>query len=109
MFLTEQPFQEAIIALLRGINVGGKNAVRTADLRRWVAGVGGADVRTYAQSGNILLKLDGEPSPPNPLSPSKHGRRVARSAGVRASHPPHSSPRSTDEPARRAITAMDHR
>lgn len=40
----------------------------TADLRRWVAEAGGADVRTYAQSGNILLELDGEPSPPNPLS-----------------------------------------
>lgn len=43
------------VALLRGINVGGRNRVAMADLRRVVAGLGHTDVTTYIQSGNILF------------------------------------------------------
>jgi uncharacterized protein (DUF1697 family) len=43
------------VALLRGINVGGKNKVAMADLREVVAGLGHADVSTYIQSGNVLF------------------------------------------------------
>src|SRR5215469_14285143 len=43
------------IALLRGINVGGRNKVAMADLRRLVAKLGHADVATYIQSGNVLF------------------------------------------------------
>ena len=43
------------IALLRGINLGGKNAVPMADLRGWVEAAGGEAVRTYVQSGNVLF------------------------------------------------------
>lgn len=43
------------IALLRGINLGGKNRVAMADLRELVAGLGHTDVSTYIQSGNVLF------------------------------------------------------
>jgi uncharacterized protein (DUF1697 family) len=43
------------VALLRGINLGGKNAVPMAELRRWVEEAGGKAVRTYVQSGNVLF------------------------------------------------------
>jgi uncharacterized protein (DUF1697 family) len=44
------------LALLRGINVGGKNLVRMADLRAAFAELGFADVATYIQSGNVLFR-----------------------------------------------------
>jgi uncharacterized protein (DUF1697 family) len=43
------------VALLRGINVGGRNKVAMADLRELVAGLGHADVATYIQSGNVVF------------------------------------------------------
>jgi uncharacterized protein (DUF1697 family) len=43
------------IALLRGINVGGRNKVAMADLRQVVAGLGHTSVATYIQSGNVLF------------------------------------------------------
>jgi len=43
------------VALLRGINLGGKNKVAMADLRELVAGLGHTDVSTYIQSGNVLF------------------------------------------------------
>jgi hypothetical protein len=43
------------IALLRGINLGGRNKVAMADLRALVSGLGHADVTTYIQSGNVLF------------------------------------------------------
>ena len=43
------------VALLRGINVGGKNKVAMTDLRDVVAGLGHTDVSTYIQSGNVLF------------------------------------------------------
>jgi len=48
------PFQ--YLALLRGINVGGKNIVRMADLRAAVESMGFADVVTYIASGNVLFR-----------------------------------------------------
>ncbi len=44
------------VALLRGINVGGKTKVAMAALRDVCAGVGCEDVVTYIQSGNVVLK-----------------------------------------------------
>lgn len=44
------------IVLLRGINVGGKNKLKMADLRDALSNLGYANVQTYIQSGNILLK-----------------------------------------------------
>src|SRR5579871_1035030 len=46
------------IALLRGINVGGRNKVAMADLREVVAGLGHTDVATYIQSGNVVFTSD---------------------------------------------------
>jgi uncharacterized protein (DUF1697 family) len=42
-------------ALLRGINVGGRNAVPMADLRDAFEDSGYGAVRTYIQSGNVLF------------------------------------------------------
>jgi hypothetical protein len=44
------------LALLRGINVGGKNLVKMADLRAAVEPMGFADVATYIASGNLLFR-----------------------------------------------------
>jgi len=46
------------VALLRGINVGGKNRIRMADLVAAFEAHGMADVRTYIQSGNVLFGSD---------------------------------------------------
>src|SRR5262245_29879409 len=43
------------VALLRGINVGGRNAVPMAELRRVLEGAGHTSVRTYLQSGNVVF------------------------------------------------------
>jgi len=43
------------VALLRGINVGGRNKVPMAELREVVASLGHAGVSTYIQSGNVLF------------------------------------------------------
>jgi uncharacterized protein (DUF1697 family) len=43
------------LALLRGINVGGKNVVKMADLRLFFEEMGFADVATHIQSGNVLF------------------------------------------------------
>ncbi|UDY34783.1 DUF1697 domain-containing protein [Dermatobacter hominis] len=43
------------VALLRGINVGGKNPVPMAELRELFGELGHDDVRTHIQSGNVLF------------------------------------------------------
>ncbi|QHT61530.1 DUF1697 domain-containing protein [Paenibacillus lycopersici] len=44
------------IALIRGINVGGKNKLTMADLKRELTSAGLEGVQTYIQSGNIVLR-----------------------------------------------------
>lgn len=44
------------IALLRGVNVGGKNRVPMEDLRGLVIEAGGEEPRTYIQSGNVVFE-----------------------------------------------------
>jgi len=44
------------IALLRGINVSGKNILPMAELRRELEGLGFEDVQTYIQSGNVVFR-----------------------------------------------------
>ena len=44
------------VALLRGINVGGKTKIAMAALRDTCASVGCEDVATYIQSGNVVLE-----------------------------------------------------
>ena len=43
------------VALLRGINVGGKNLIRMVDLQACFTDHGFADVATYIQSGNVVF------------------------------------------------------
>jgi len=43
------------VALLRGINVGGRNKVPMAELRDVVTSLGHTGVTTYIQSGNVLF------------------------------------------------------
>jgi len=43
------------VALLRGVNVGGRNRVSMADLAGWLEDAGFTGVRTYIQSGNVVL------------------------------------------------------
>jgi uncharacterized protein (DUF1697 family) len=44
------------VALIRGINVGGNNLVKMADLREAFAELGASDVRTHVASGNVLFR-----------------------------------------------------
>src|ERR671918_593403 len=44
------------VALLRGINVGGKNLIKMAELKAAFEGAGFEDVATYIQSGNVLFR-----------------------------------------------------
>lgn len=46
------------VALVRGINVDGRNVIAMADLREAFEGHGYATVRTYIQSGNVLFESD---------------------------------------------------
>lgn len=46
------------IGLLRGINVGGHNKVRMAELKTAFESTGLKRVRTYIQSGNVLFESD---------------------------------------------------
>jgi uncharacterized protein (DUF1697 family) len=46
------------VALLRGINVGGRNRILMADLRTCFEDAGYTDVRTYIQSGNVVFGAD---------------------------------------------------
>jgi uncharacterized protein (DUF1697 family) len=43
------------VALLRGINVGGRQKVKMADLRSLLSGLGYTDVSTLLQSGNAVF------------------------------------------------------
>ncbi len=43
------------LALLRGINVGGNNIIKMADLADCFTSIGLKNVRTYIQSGNVLF------------------------------------------------------
>lgn len=49
------------IALLRGINVTGRNKVPMAELRSLCAGIGWTEVETYIQSGNVAFSSSAAP------------------------------------------------
>jgi uncharacterized protein (DUF1697 family) len=46
------------IVLLRGINIGSRNRIAMPALRELLGGAGFEDVRTYVQSGNIVLRSE---------------------------------------------------
>ena len=53
----------SFVALLRGINVGGKNLIRMPDLAECFRNAGYGDVRTYLQSGNVLFTAPRQKGP----------------------------------------------
>jgi len=68
------------VALLRGINVGGKNKLPMADLAAMFCDAGCEDVRTYIQSGNVIFRV-------NPKNAERIPRvisdKIAASLGLR--------------------------
>jgi uncharacterized protein (DUF1697 family) len=46
------------VALLRGINVGGKNLIKMTDLKACFEALGFQNVSTYIQSGNVLFSAN---------------------------------------------------
>jgi uncharacterized protein (DUF1697 family) len=48
------------VALLRGINVGGRKPVAMADLRNLLARLGFEDARSLLQSGNLVFRTNGK-------------------------------------------------
>ncbi|MCL6597160.1 MAG: DUF1697 domain-containing protein [Alicyclobacillus macrosporangiidus] len=48
------------IALLRGVNVGGHNKIKMAELKRTFEWMGLGRVQTYIQSGNVLFESEEE-------------------------------------------------
>jgi uncharacterized protein (DUF1697 family) len=59
-----------IVALLRGVNVGGSNRLKMTDLRSTVESLGFRDVVTYLQSGNVVFTA--------PRSRSQLGEAISR-------------------------------
>jgi uncharacterized protein (DUF1697 family) len=50
------------VALLRGVNVGGKNKLPMKDLKELFVAAGAENVRTYIQSGNVVFEADPDAS-----------------------------------------------
>jgi uncharacterized protein (DUF1697 family) len=50
------------IVLLRGINLGPRNRIAMPALRELLTGAGFEDVRTYVQSGNVVLETRRKPA-----------------------------------------------
>jgi uncharacterized protein (DUF1697 family) len=50
------------VVLLRGVNLGPRNRIAMPELRELLSGAGFGDVRTYVQSGNVVLASDESPS-----------------------------------------------
>src|SRR3990172_3536793 len=48
----------AYVILIRGINVGGKNKLPMAGLRKYLEDLGFSSVSTYIASGNVFLESD---------------------------------------------------
>jgi uncharacterized protein (DUF1697 family) len=47
---------KTLVALLRGINVGGKNTIPMSKLKSLLWSLGLQDVVTYIQSGNVVFR-----------------------------------------------------
>ncbi len=77
---TSRAVPETYVALLRGINVGGKNKVPMADLTALFEEAGCAEVRTYIQSGNVLFRA---PAKIASRLPGTISERIARRLDLR--------------------------
>src|SRR6185312_13232819 len=65
------------VALLRGVNVGGRGYVDMRELKQQVASLGCADVSTYINSGNVIFRDRRAASTLTRLLEAELGRRVA--------------------------------
>src|SRR5579863_9303243 len=50
------------VAMLRGVNVGGRTKLPMADLRAALVDMGFEDVATYIQSGNVVFRASSSPA-----------------------------------------------
>ena len=57
---SENPMPSSYLALLRGINVGGKNILPMKGLRELITDLGCENVTTYIQSGNVVFQAKAE-------------------------------------------------
>jgi uncharacterized protein (DUF1697 family) len=64
--------------LLRGVNVGGRNKIAMADLRRILTELGYADVKTHLQSGNAVVSSE---LPPDRLA-AEIGQALQEQTGL---------------------------
>jgi len=69
------------VALLRGVNVGGKNALPMNALAALCVEAGCSDVRTYIQSGNVVFSA--APSDVEAL-PARLAAAIERDFGIRS-------------------------
>ncbi len=116
------------VALLRGINVGGKNKLPMRDLAALFAELGCSDVSTYIQSGNVVFKAAPGAADALPALAARHIRerwgldvpvvlRSAEALGAVADHNPFLAAGANaealhvlflaDEPPARAVAALD--
>lgn len=79
---------ETYVALLRGVNVGGKHILPMKDLSEIVAKCKCRDVRTYIQSGNVVFAASRDVAEKLPLALAKRIQErlgsALRSSCVRA-------------------------
>ena len=68
----------AMVALLRGVNVGGRAKLAMAQLRDVVADCGYAHARTYIQSGNVVFSATG----PTAAVARRLGEAISRATGL---------------------------
>lgn len=77
------------VALLRGVNVGGRNKLAMADLRAVVTSLGHTDVATYVQSGNVVFtpadRTETDTDALTAVLPATLERAIADSLSVRPS------------------------
>ena len=67
-----------MVALLRGVNVGGRNKLGMAELRRIAESCGYEEVRTYIQSGNVVLSTPTGGKGAKAADPAAVARRLER-------------------------------
>ncbi len=51
---------ERFVALLRGINISGKNKISMPKLKQWFEELGFTEVKTYLNSGNVIFSSDND-------------------------------------------------
>ena len=84
------------VALLRAVNVAGKNVIPMAELRALMADLGHADAATHLQSGNVLFASDDDGA--------DLGARISSGIAERFDHDVAVLMRSRDELARLIAT-----